>query len=128
MDLREHVHSIVVKIGIERAQFDVDGILENLSSTNQVDLANLLLSKYLPWMATDIESENRRLNQILLTLTSYLARQAQRGIPTLPVAVPPMGASVVTACGSGTQASNNRSTTRPLGRTSPRVRSHIDSK
>jgi hypothetical protein len=29
----EHVYSIVVKVGDRRAQFDVDEILENLSST-----------------------------------------------------------------------------------------------
>jgi hypothetical protein len=39
---KEHIHSIVVKVGVKWAQFDVDGMLENLSSTAQVDLINLL--------------------------------------------------------------------------------------
>jgi curli biogenesis system outer membrane secretion channel CsgG len=42
----KHVHSIVVKVGDGRAQFNVDGMLENLSSTSQVELAELLQSKY----------------------------------------------------------------------------------
>lgn len=49
----EHVHSIVVKVGDEKAQFDVDGMLENLNSIAQVDLAKLFQSKYLPWTATN---------------------------------------------------------------------------
>jgi hypothetical protein len=54
----EHVHSIIAKVGDGSAQFDVDGMLMNLSSTAQVDLAELLQSKYSPWTATDIESKN----------------------------------------------------------------------
>jgi hypothetical protein len=69
----EHVHSIVVKVGDGRAQFDVDRMLENLSNIAQDELAILFRFKYSPWTATNIESENRRLNQILLTLTYYLA-------------------------------------------------------
>jgi hypothetical protein len=42
----EHVHSIIVKVGDKRAQFNVDGILENLSSTAQVELANLFQFKF----------------------------------------------------------------------------------
>jgi hypothetical protein len=38
----EHVHSIVVKVGSGCAQFDVDGMLNNLSSTSQGKLAELL--------------------------------------------------------------------------------------
>jgi hypothetical protein len=44
----EHVHSIIVKVGDRRARFNVDGMLENLSSTAQVDLVELLQSKYSP--------------------------------------------------------------------------------
>jgi hypothetical protein len=35
----EHVHSIVVKVGDRRVKFNVEGMLENLSSTDQVELA-----------------------------------------------------------------------------------------
>ena len=70
----EHVHSIVVKVGDESAQFDMEGMLMNLSNTAQEELAVLLRSRYSPWTATDAKSENRQLNQILQLLTHYLAR------------------------------------------------------
>jgi hypothetical protein len=44
----EHVHSIVVKVGGKCAQFDVDAMVNNLSSTCQGELAELLRSKYSP--------------------------------------------------------------------------------
>jgi hypothetical protein len=54
----DHVHSIVVKVGDGSAQFDVEGLLTNLSNTAQEELADLLWSMYSPWTATDAESEN----------------------------------------------------------------------
>jgi hypothetical protein len=42
----EHVHSIVVKVGDGSAQFDVEGMLTNLSNTSQEELADLLWSMY----------------------------------------------------------------------------------
>jgi hypothetical protein len=69
----EHVHSIVVKVGNGSAQFDVEGMFTNLSNTVQEELAVLFCSKYSPWTSTNIESENWRLNQILLMLMRYLA-------------------------------------------------------
>jgi hypothetical protein len=68
----EHVHSIVIKVGDGSAQFDVDGMLENLSNTMQEELVDMFRPKYSPWMATNAESENWRLNQILGLLTCYL--------------------------------------------------------
>ena len=38
----EHVHSIVVKVGDGSAQFDMDGMLTNLSNIVQEELAVLL--------------------------------------------------------------------------------------
>jgi hypothetical protein len=81
--------------------------------------------RYSPWTATDVESENHRLNQILQTLTRYLVRP-----PAIPIAaphggVPPLGISPATASRSGAQASNRRSTARPAGRATPRVRSRV---
>jgi hypothetical protein len=40
--------------------------------------------------------------------------------------IPPVAASGVTASKSGAQASNSRSTARPSGRASPRVRSRVE--
>ena len=67
----QHVHSILVKVGGRCVQFDVDGMINNLSSSGQGELAELLRSKYSPWTATDIDFESRRLNQILQLLTRY---------------------------------------------------------
>jgi hypothetical protein len=117
-----HFHSIVVKSKERSEHFDVDGMLENLSSTSQQELAYMLRPRYSPWTATDVESENCRLNQIL---TRYLVRP-----PATPTAaprggVPPLGASPATASRSGAQASNSRSTARPAGQATPRVRSRV---
>ena len=69
----EHVHSIVVKVGDGSAQFDVEGMLMNLSNTAQEKLANLLRSMYSPWTTIDAESKNQQLYQILQSLMHYLA-------------------------------------------------------
>jgi hypothetical protein len=120
----QHVHSIVVKVGGGCAQFDVDGLLNNLSSSGQGELAELLRSKYSPWMATDVDPESRRLNQILQALTRY-SRPARSASTAPRPRATPIDASHVTASGSGAQASNSRSTARPTSRATPRVRSRI---
>jgi hypothetical protein len=117
----EHVHSIVVKVGDGSAQFDVEGMLTNLSNTTQEELADLLRSMYSPWTATDVESENRRLNRILQLLSCYLARSTRSTPIEMPNAIPPVASSGITASGSGAQESNSRSTARPPGRATPRV-------
>jgi hypothetical protein len=122
----EHVHSIVVKVGDGSAQFDVEGMLTNLSNTAQEELADLLRSMYSSWTTTDAESENRWLNRILQTLLRYLAWSTQSTPIATPTVIPPVAASGVTASRSGTQASNSRSTACPPGRTSPRVRSRVE--
>jgi hypothetical protein len=120
-----HVHSIVVKSGEGSARFDVDGMLENLSSTGQQELADILRLKYSPWTATDVEFENRRLNQILQMLTRYLVRPAP--IPTVAPrgGVPPLGVLATTTFRRGAQVSNSRNIARPTGRTIPRMRSRV---
>jgi hypothetical protein len=65
------------------------------------------------------------LNQILQLLTRYLARPARTPAAAPRGGVPPLGASTVTASGSGAQASNSRSIARPTGRASSRVRSRV---
>jgi hypothetical protein len=81
---------------------------------------------YSPWTATDAESENRRLNRILQSLSCYMARSTQSTPIATPTVIPPMATSGVTASGSGAQASNSKSTARPPGRASPRVRSRVE--
>jgi hypothetical protein len=114
----QHVHSIVVKVG------GGCGMLNNLSSSGQGELAELLRSKYSPWMATDVDPESRRLNQILQALTRY-SRPARSASTAPRPRATPIDASHVTASGSGAQASNSRSTARPTSRATPRVRSRI---
>jgi hypothetical protein len=63
----DHVYSIVVKLGDSRAQFNEEGMYENLKSIGQLELEKLFRTKYTPWTAVDVETLNRRLNQILLT-------------------------------------------------------------
>jgi hypothetical protein len=122
----EHVYSIVVKVGDGSTQFDVEGMLTNLSNIAQEELADLLRSMYSPWTATDAELENRRLNQILQSLLRYLARSTRRTPMATPTVIPPVAASGVTASGSGAHASNSRSTARPPGHASPRVRNRVE--
>jgi hypothetical protein len=120
-----HVHSIVIKVGDGSAQFDVDRMLENLSNTSQEELVVLFWPKYSLWTATNAESENRRLNQILGSLTRYLARSTRGTTIATPTAILPVAASGVTTSGSGVQGSNNRSTACPPGCASPRVWSRV---
>jgi hypothetical protein len=120
-----HVHSIVVKSGEGSAHFDVDGMLQNLSSIGQQELTDMLRQRYSLWTVTNVESENCRLNQILQTLTHYLERPPATPIAAPRCGVPPLGVSPATASGSGAQASNSRSTARPAGRVTPRVRSRV---
>jgi hypothetical protein len=122
----EHVHSIVVKVGDGSAQFDVEGMLTNLSNTAQEELTDLLRSKYSPWTAMDTESEIRRLNQILQSLMRYLARSTRSTPLATSTAIPPVATSGVTTSGSGAQASNNRSTAHPPGRASPMIWSRVE--
>ena len=105
--------------------FDINGILENLSFTGQQELANILLPKYSPWSATNVVSENCKLNQILQTLTQNLVWP-----PAIPIVaphdgVPPLGVLPATPSGSGAPASNSRSTTHPIGHVTSRVRSRV---
>jgi hypothetical protein len=81
---------------------------------------------YSPWTATDAESENQRLNRILQSLSRYLARSTRSTPIAMSTVIPPVAASGVTASKSGAQASNSRSTARPSGRASPRVRSRVE--
>ena len=48
--------------------FNIDGMLENLSSTSQQELVDILRLRYTLWIAMDMESKNCRLNQIFQTL------------------------------------------------------------
>ena len=95
----QHVQSIVVKVGGGFVQFDVDGMLNNLSSSGQGELAELLQLKYSPWMATDVDSKSRRLNQLLQALIRF-SRPASNALAASRPRVIPIDASPITASGS----------------------------
>ena len=50
----EHIHSIIVKVGDRSTQFDIEGMLTNLSNTAQEELVVLLQSRYSLWTTTDV--------------------------------------------------------------------------
>ena len=121
----EHVHSIVVKVGDGSAQFHMEGMLMNFSNTAQEELVALLQSRYSLWTMTDAELENRRLNQILQSLTCYLARSTRSTPIATSTTIPLMATSGITASGSGAHVSNNKNTARLPSRASPRVWSRV---
>ena len=121
----QHVHSTVMEVGAGSTQFDVDGMLNNLSSSSQGELADLLRSKYSPWTAADVNSESRRLNQLLQFFAQF-SRLASVASPAPRLGVTPIAASHVIALGSDAQASNMCITTWPSGRAVPRVHSCIE--
>ena len=120
-----HVHSIVVKSREGSVHLDVDGMLENLSSNGQQELVDILCPRYSLRTVTDVESKNRRLNQILQTLNCYLVQLASTLTAAPRNEVPPLGISTATVFGSGAQASSSRSTTRRVGRLIPRMQSRV---
>ena len=122
----EHVYSIVVNVGDKSIQFNMEGMLTNLSNIVQEELADLLRSRYSPWTTTDAELENWQLNQILQLLIHNLD-QSTRGIQiAIPTTIPPVAASSITVSASGAQASNSRNIAHPPGHASPRVRSRVE--
>jgi hypothetical protein len=58
----DYLHSIVFKVGDNWAQFHVETLLENLTASSQVELEKLFYSKYSPWKAYDVDTENQCLN------------------------------------------------------------------
>ena len=64
-------------------------------------------------------SENCKLNQILQTLIRYLVQPLATPSVAPSSGVAPLGVSLVTAFGSGAQASNNKSTIHPIEATKP---------
>ena len=97
----QHVHSIVVKPGEESAHFDINGMLENLSSTGQQELVDIFHLRYSPWTLMDMESKNHRLNQIIQILTQHLVRSPTTPTAALHGRVPHLGVSPAAVSGSG---------------------------
>jgi hypothetical protein len=70
----DHIHSIVVKVGSEGAQFDLHGFVSILPGTAMEGLAPQLWTKYSPWSNSSAEAVYRRLNHILQTTIWYVSK------------------------------------------------------
>ena len=69
-----HLHSVVVKIGGNGANFDIDGLLQTLDGTSMEVLRPELEAKYAPWTYTSSESAYKKINSIYQNLSRYAAR------------------------------------------------------
>ena len=69
-----HLHSIVVKIGGDGAEFNIDGLLQTLDGTSMEVLRPELQSKYAPWTYTSPESAYWKINSIYQNLSRYAAQ------------------------------------------------------
>ena len=70
----DHLHSIVVKIGGDGAEFNIDGLLQRLDGTSMEVLRPELQSKYAPWTYTSPESAYQKINSIYRNLNRYAAQ------------------------------------------------------
>ena len=70
----DHLHSIVVKIGGNGVEFNIDGLLQTLDGTSMEVLRPELQSKYASWTYTSSESAYRKINSIYRNLNRYVAQ------------------------------------------------------
>ena len=68
-----HLHSVVVKIGGNGADFDIEGLLQTLDGTSMEVLRPELEAKYAPWTYMSSESAYRKINSIYQNLSRYAA-------------------------------------------------------
>ena len=69
-----HLHSVVVKIGGNGAEFDIEGLLKTLDGTSIKVLRPKLEAKYAPWTYMLLESAYRKINSIYQNLSRYVVR------------------------------------------------------
>ena len=114
-----HLHSIVVKIRGNGADFDIEGLLQTLDGTSMEVLWPELEAKYAPWTYTSSESAFRKINSIYRNLSWYAVR-AEPAVAPRPVR-PQARAGVEdrTASQSRTQGSQSHAQTTAAGRTEP---------
>ena len=117
-----HLHSVVVKIDGDGADFDIEGLLQTLDGTSMEVLRPDLEAKYAPWTYMSSESAFRKINSIYRNLSRYAARAE----PTMaPRPVRPQARSGVedrASSQSWTQGSRSRAQTAAAGRAEPRKR------
>ena len=80
----DHLHSIVVKISGDGAEFNIDGLLQTLDGTSMEVLRLELQSKYAPWTYTSPESAYRKIHSIYQNLSRYAA-QADSAVAPRPL-------------------------------------------
>ena len=79
-----HLHSVVVKINGNGADFDIDGLLQTLDGTSMEVLQSELEAKYAPWTYMSSESAYRKINSIYRNLSRYATR-AEPAVAPQPV-------------------------------------------
>ena len=80
----DHLHSIVVKIGGNGADFDIDELLQTLDGTSMEVLRPELQAKYALRTYTSSESAYRKINSIYRNLSRY-ATQADPAVAPRPL-------------------------------------------
>ena len=117
-----HLHSVVVKIGGNGADFNIEGLLQILDGTSMEVLRPDLEAKYAPWTYTYSESAFRKINSIYRNLSRYAAR-AESVVAPRPVR-PQARAEVEdrAASQSWTQGSQSHAQTATKERAEPRKR------
>ena len=113
-----HLHSIVVKIGRNGANFE--GLLQTLDGTSMEVLWPKLEAKYAPWTYTSSESAYRKINSIYRNLSRYAAR-VEPVVAPRPIR-PQARAGDRVASQSRTQGSQSHAQTAAAGRAEPRKR------
>lgn len=83
-----HVHSLVIEVGAEHAQFDGDPLIKSMIGTSCEDL--ILDLEKTAWKNEDgtqlsAVSFGRRLNRVFLTLTHYITDKSASKISTVPL-------------------------------------------
>ena len=76
-----HLYSVVVKIGGNGDDFDIEGLLETLDGTSIEVLRLELEAKHAPWTYTSSKSAYRKINSIYQNLSHYAARAEPAVVP-----------------------------------------------
>ena len=117
-----HLHSVVVKIGGDGADFDIEGLLQTLDGTSMEVLRPDLEAKYAPWTYTSSESAFRKINSIYRNLSRYTAHAEPVVVPWPVRPQARLGVEDRASSQSRTQGSRSHVQTVAAGRAEPRKR------
>ena len=117
-----HLHSVVVKIGSNGADFDIEGLLQTLDGTSMEVLRPELEAKYAPWTYMSSESAYRKINSIYQNLSRYTVRAEWAVAPRPVTPQAQTGVEDRVASQSRTQGSRSHEQTAAAQRAEPRKR------